>query len=244
MLEIFANIAEILGFTLHAVDFVRDRHAGSVKGQGANDTRIVFAGLVALSSTAKSWKTLHMRYHPLSHQFQSVVREISEQREGVLFPKGVQDIAPSHLRLLFFDGFLNTAVVRFRSDTRKEIREIESSLNDKDERFAKSVNDIRVIDNSLAENFVELSLLRNDALQTHNNFLEFLSAVSGFISEPQWSDIHVRYILDHRKLLVNDLSQMINITDQVLMLFLDIYIRVVSDYAKASDIASILKRSI
>ncbi len=72
--------------------------------------------------------------------------------------------------------------------------------------------------------------------------MKFLADVGTFIGTPAWSGTEVRYVLDNRNMLARDLPQMIYTTDKVLMSFLDIYIKVVSDHAKASNIASSLKR--
>jgi hypothetical protein len=220
MIELFASIATILGFTLEVSDRIRDR-----------ESRVVFTGLLAISSTSKAWKTLHTRYHPLNRQVQSVVGEISIYQDGRYIPRSVGDIAANRLRVLFFDGILNDAVINFRNNTRREIRDIRASLDNGNISFQTKIEEIRRLDADLASELVELSDLRVDALLIHDRFLNYLDSLSNFIGEPNWNENHVRFILDNRNLLNLDLQQMINLTDRVLMTFLDIYIIMVQRYA-------------
>lgn len=235
MLETFANIAQILGFTIQVAQLASDP-------KKTNETEVVFAALLALSTTAKSWKLLHARYHPLGKQIHSVVGAISEHKNGRPVPKGIGDISANSIRELFFDGILNDAVANFKVNTRKEIREIQSSLDKTDPNFIKAVASLREFDRTLADEFVELAEYRNDALEIHEKFMRFLSDVSGFIGNPTWGETEIRYILDNRGLLNNELPQMVYTTDKILMSFLDIYIKVVNDHARVSNISSALQR--
>jgi hypothetical protein len=220
VIELFASLATILGFTLDVSDRIRDR-----------ESRVVFTGLLAISSTSKAWKTLHARYHPLNRQAQSVVGEISIYQDGRYVPKAVGDIAANKLRVLFFDSLLNDVVINFKSNTRKEIRSIRESLDNQNLSFKRDIEEIKRLDADLASELLELADLRVDALAIHERFLQYLDSLSNFIGEPNWNETHVRFILDNRNLLNSDLQQMINLTDKVLMTFLDIYIKIVEKYA-------------
>jgi hypothetical protein len=235
VLEILANVAQILGFTLQAADFVK-------RPRPSPDTEAVFVALLALTSNAKAWKSLHAMYHPLGIQIHSVVGELSEQRNGRPVPRDIQYIAPNSIRELFYDNILNDAVVNFRSNTRKDIKAIEASLDSSSPVFAASIEAIKKVDHSLGTEFEEIAACRQQVLEFHSRFLKFLADVGTFIGTPIWSGTEVKYVLDNRNMLARDLPQMIYTTDKVLMSFLDIYIKVVSDHAKAINIASSLKR--
>ncbi|WCM53369.1 hypothetical protein OH720_10255 [Pseudomonas sp. WJP1] len=227
MIELFAAIAQILGFALQVSEHLKPAQ---------RNTPVVFQGLLALSSVSKSWKGMHSQYHPLNKQAQSIVYEISEYRNGLYIPKSVEEVAPNELRKRFFDNIINDAVANFEHNTRKEIKDIKRSLSADQEWFQDAMQKIRVHDPSLASDFEELAELKDDALLIHTRFIRFLSGVRGLMAKPRWGELEVNYILDHRSVLTTDLSQMIYVTDKVLMGFLDVYIKLVSEYGRSAGI--------
>lgn len=223
MLEILANLAQVLGFSLQAAEFMRRR-------KGLTDTDAALFSLFALTKNAQSWKSLHTRYHPLGIQIHSVVMELSELKSGRSVPKSLNSIAPNSIRELFFDGILNDAVAHFKQNTRKEIKIIGASFNTQEGSHATALEAIKNFDPTLANEFDEISECRQQFLDLHDKFLKYLAMLSGFISLPNWTDVEIKYILDNRSLLSQDLPNIIYITDKILMIFLDIYMRIVDEH--------------
>lgn len=235
MIELFGSIASILGFSIQ----MQEKFAGAKP----TENQIVFAGLVALSSASKSWKTLHSKYHPLSKSFSGVLAELSEHRHAIIVPRSPGSIAPNELRELFFDGILNDAILNFRGNTRREVRDISSSLVLEDPETQKHLQTISHANKSLSDEFCELCDLKKDALVIHDKFLEYLDTLKQFVCDPAWDQSHVSYLLDQRSLIAVDLPQMIYVTDRVLMTYLDVYIRIVSEYAGSRGYSNLLAKN-
>lgn len=234
MIELFGSIASILGFSIQLQE--------KIAGARPSEAQIVFAGLLALSSASRSWKALHSKYHPLGKNFSGVLAELSDYRHSKMVPKPVGSIAPNDLRELFFDGILNDAILNFRSNTRREVRDISHSLMLEDKETERHLSTISRLNKGLSDEFCELCELKKDALVIHERFLAYLDTLKRFVCDPAWDQSHVSYLLDQRPLIAFDLPQMIFITDRVLMGFLDVYINIVSDYAGDRGYSGLLSR--
>jgi len=230
MIELFGSIASILGFAMQL-----DQNAN----EGNDDSAIAFSGLIAISESSRSWKSLHSVYHPLERNFDGIISEISEYRNGRFVPKNPDYVNAGVLREHFFDGTVNTLVSSFSSRTNRDVKYIMSSLDLDKQEVVTSLNTIRGIDSHISNDFEDLCERKNEAMEIHQRFAEFLSHLKKFIGEPKWDESHVKYLLDNRQLLSTDLHNMIYITDRVLMGFLDIYMRVVNNYAQTRGINTV-----
>jgi hypothetical protein len=130
---------------------------------------------------------------------------------------------------------LHDAVAHFRQNTRKDVKIVEASFNTSDPSLAAALESIRAFDATLASEFEEIADCRQQFLELHDRFVNYLAKLSKFISSPTWTVAEVQYVLDNRNILKLDLPHMIYTTDKVLMTFLDVYMRVVSEHAGAAQ---------
>lgn len=234
MIELFGSIASILGFSLQLNELAKNKKD--------SQENLLFTTLFALSTSSKAWKELHSKYHPLTKSFSSIVGEISTYNEGILVPCSIGSIAPDRIRRLYYDGLITEAIYNFNNNTRKTISAISSSIMLDSNETTEIIEKIKLVDIEIAICIEDIQRRKREAYEIHEKFLGYLSCVKKFVGEPSWTTEHIKYVVDNRALLANDLHQMIIITDAVLMNFLDIYIRVVSGYGNESGLSTILCR--
>jgi hypothetical protein len=214
MIDMIANIATILGFSVQVYESFKTKHPGPL-GESIG----LFVGL---TDTVQCWKQIHHDYQSLSYEIDNVRMRINRS-DNTQRPPG--EILPKDLRDIFEGARFSTAIYQFQSSLDPSLfplRQAALISKEKQDEALRKIQNHGLRDLSITVH--EIVILQRDTVALHDEFCGFLGEMRSHIGKGEWQhSSDVEFILNHRMLLLTKFNMIIINADKALLNFLDIF---------------------
>lgn len=224
MLQEWAAIAQIIGVTMQGIDFATTRTSKKRKSPISEEMQ----ALVGLKHPLVAWKQLHIGYSTLQHSFERIYSELSNsngtaKRADEILPRDLHnaiDTPEIYSALFNFDEEVGVAVA--------QLRQIQKIRIVKEEDYLRIGQSCRAIPD-LANILQTINHALDNALKTHDMFLEFSNIARKYVAKEVWDINDVRFFLNNRQFIHNLVHTMQKYTDAALMALLSINVALVNE---------------
>jgi len=222
ILESIASIAGIIGVSLQAYD--------KFKPGAKTETAQAMVALKALSTTGKTWKKVHSKYHAVERNLGTLLSRIETSQNGQRITLRPDEVLPNHIKQALED--LNWQ--DYIENMERELRPCIETLKYANE-VAKVDKDTIVVGlrkkglYELAENVNTIIISQKKVVQVHLEFISFLRKAKELVDNDAWGKEQVEFIIANRVLLRTRIPSVIGSTDSALMAILDLYNYVIDE---------------
>lgn len=225
VLSVFADIATLLGCSYNVISTVK---SSSNSDNSANDDLTKFIhSFIGLHGPTKTWKAIHLKYHPLSSAFNRVNRYMSNEAGQA---KRLEDLNGNALKSIMDDEPIYNAIYKLEEQLAIEIGDLKSA-NDQCTAEKQHLDAITRYDGSLALDIKKIIDARSNIISTHNRVCAFLGSLRNVINNGDWGNDELKLVMDNRFIYRIGINDVIMTTDTAVMTLLEIYMKLSTDAA-------------
>lgn len=217
MLEVLAQIASILGLARNVFKDFTDKNKGDKNAE-------ILGVLLALKSSTKNWKTVHLKYHALSSDIRTIAEYIQKRDGAICLPKRASEIHGNELRNLFYSRLIRDAIYCLDTELNVEINHIRRSIQEFEKEYDNTVeifNEYR--ETSLLDTVERINQSQKLIVSYHDVFIELFKKIRIALQDNDWTISQVNMVLGYVELLNSGIDKIIMSTDQVVMDLLNIH---------------------
>ncbi len=211
ILQLLANIATILGFS-------KDLYCDDEEGID----RVMLCFLKHLSIKSKAIKEIHMKYHALQSNMQSIsvaLRNKDFYNKNSVNVKELEGIIQSSLQ----SASMLSAQCHLQTDLAPTFKSLQIRLKDSN---LQSISDEEI------RNYINHIISQQKNLKKlHNKYTQVLRIIHSF-PMGEWSESEYDYIRQQYEVFIVDYFHIIDFADSLIMRYLDVFNSVICKYVE------------
>lgn len=212
IIQLLANIATILGFSMNAYEHLNDNT------EAADRAMLYF--LKHLSIKSKSIKEIHMKYHALQYQMQSISVVL---RDHSFYNRNVDEKLKKELLLAFKSDVMLAAQCNLETELAPVFKNLKITL--------KKIDTQSIADEEIRDYIERIIDSQKKLTKLHKDYTRTLKKISSF-PMGEWTESEYDYIRQEHRIFIVVYFQIIEVADLLIMRYLDVFNSVINKYVE------------